>query len=130
MNKYRVVLTVEKEIECEGNSDKAVELLKQALKPHVDSFVEDDYVEGPLNTGSSEFIGEKIKPRWVEDECCRGLPGHEDIAAAWERIFGEKDFQQQWDSVKSTEEDGGDAFTRTMPNGVKVIFSCEGWSIE
>lgn len=29
------------------------------------------------------------KTLWSEDECTRGLPGHETLEMAWQRLFGE-----------------------------------------
>jgi hypothetical protein len=66
---------------------------------------------------------------WVEDECTRHTPGHEGIADAWSKFFNEHDFHEQWASVKSTEIDGGDSFTRMMPNGIRVMLSYDGWYI-
>ncbi len=67
--------------------------------------------------------------QWVEDDATLNDPDAKKVHQAWFDIYGQEDFKAQWEGAKGTEEDGGDNFTRTMPNGVKVTMACDGWYI-
>ncbi len=69
------------------------------------------------------------KYQWVEDDATLNDPDAKKVHQAWFDIYGQEDFKAQWEGARETEEDGGDHFIRTMPNGVKVTMSFDGWYI-
>lgn len=66
--------------------------------------------------------GERL---WIEDECTRGLPGHETVHDFWLRQFGVK--LRLADAVKI--EDLDDMFDHRMPNGCIVRHAYDGYSV-
>jgi hypothetical protein len=60
------------------------------------------------------------------DEPCDRTEGHEDVYAAWQRLFGEP-----FDRAKAVRvDDDGDSFTYYMPNGHALIIACDGHYID
>jgi len=62
---------------------------------------------------------------WQEDDATPGTDGHEDLDAAWRRLFGEK-----LDTADATDVGGADDATfYVMPNGATAIASYPGGSM-
>lgn len=63
------------------------------------------------------------KVLWSEDECTKGLEGHEYLDDAWQRLFGEK-----LDKSKCLRmNDFGDCMEYVMPNGHSawIVYDCD-----
>lgn len=67
-----------------------------------------------------------------DDECLRNDPDYKGIYVWWRETFN-RSFEEDWKSVKGTEQDYGDTFVRSITIDsviYKVTYSFDGYSVE